>query len=105
MLSSPCLEGVTAACRFFQREITDGDPPRVYQCILESCASTTDIVALLQVSRRIYGHWEIKENAATILWPRYRRKIPYFEDAIVAVRSLRVAANTKCLVVVTLANL
>ncbi len=60
-------------------------PPELILCILQSCGSTRDLLALVSSCRYIYQVWQA--NPAAVLWPVWLREIPHVQDAIMAVSS------------------
>ncbi|KLU83285.1 hypothetical protein MAPG_02349 [Magnaporthiopsis poae ATCC 64411] len=79
------------ACDF----LSSSGPPELILNILTICESTRDILALVRTCRRIHDVW--REGATAVLWPRFLREKPEFEDALIAARltNLVVEAETK----------
>jgi hypothetical protein len=59
------------------------DPPELIVRIFQSCDSTCDLLALVSTCRHTYRVWQA--HAAPALWRVWRREIPYFQNALVAV--------------------
>lgn len=72
-----------------QRILELGDPEGalapIYHGILKNLDSVSDIISFLQACRPANEHWKIDKNAASVLWPIFLEKIPYFQEVIVAV--------------------
>ncbi|KAK1829584.1 hypothetical protein QBC39DRAFT_127016 [Podospora conica] len=58
----------------------------IYHGILKHLNSASAIINFLQAVRPANKHWKVEKNAASILWPMFLQKIPYFQEVIVAVR-------------------
>lgn len=74
-----------------QRVLELGDPEAglapIYHGILKNLDSVSDITSFLQACCPANKHWKIDKNAASVLWPIFLEKIPYFQEVIVAVCS------------------
>ena len=58
-------------------------PPELILCILQSCGSRRDLLALVSTCRYIYQVWQT--NPAAVLLPVSLREISHFHDALTAV--------------------
>jgi hypothetical protein len=58
----------------------------IYHGILKNFDSVSEINNFMQSSRPANEHWKVEKNAASVLWPIFLGKIPYFQEVIVAVR-------------------
>jgi hypothetical protein len=58
-------------------------PPEIILLILGWCESTRDVLALVSTCRHVYDVWRV--NPAAAIWPVYLYKLPYLQDAIIAV--------------------
>lgn len=66
--------------------LAQSGPVEIILQILQSCHTTRDILALVSTCRHVWRVWG--GNAAAALWPVWRREIPYFRDALVAVSAI-----------------
>jgi hypothetical protein len=64
----------------------EGGFARIYHGILKNFDSVSEINNFLLASRPANEHWKVEKNAASVLWPIFLGKIPYFQEVIVAVR-------------------
>jgi hypothetical protein len=72
----------------------------IYQGILKSFDSVSEINNFLQASRPANEHWKVEKNAGLVLWPIFLGKIPYFQEVIVAVRPRPSISQLKALPII-----
>lgn len=67
-------------------ELDEGGLAPIYHGILMNLDSVLDIINFLLAARPANEHWKkVDKNAASVLWPLFLEKIPYFQEVIVAV--------------------
>jgi len=85
-VSTPPPRTVTARQLILELGDPEGGFAPIYHGILKNLDPVSEVTSFLRVSRPANDHWKVEKNAASILWPIFLEKIPYFQEVIVAVR-------------------